>query len=77
MSSDRSRAPRSQSRLRTDARISLRTDNPLALVSAARLALRRAGTDRGEIERFTRDALSSTDPRQACGRWVRIDPSSD
>lgn len=54
-------------------RVSLRTDNPLALVSATRLALRRAGTDRQEIERFTRDALKSTDPRSLCSRWVRVD----
>ncbi len=53
--------------------VSLRTDNPLALVSATRLALRRAGTDRQEIERFTRDALKSADPRGLCSRWVRID----
>ncbi len=54
-------------------RVSLRTDNPLALVSATRLALRRAGTDRQEIERFTRDALKSPDPRDLCARWVRVD----
>ncbi len=60
-----------------DLHVSLRTENPLALVSATRLALRRAGTDRTEIERFTRDALGSPDPRTHCGRWVRLDPETD
>lgn len=54
-------------------RVSLRTRNPLALVSATRLALRRAGTDRTEIERFTRDALTSADPRGLCREWVRLE----
>ncbi|MGD2116687.1 MAG: hypothetical protein PVG07_16660 [Acidobacteriota bacterium] len=54
-------------------RVSLRTENPLALVSAIRLALRRAGTDRTEIERFTRDALASPDPRGLCRQWVRLE----
>ncbi|HSL82443.1 MAG TPA: hypothetical protein VLF66_06670 [Thermoanaerobaculia bacterium] len=57
-----------------DLQISLRTDHPLALVSATRLALRRAGKDAGEIERFTRVALASKDPKDLCSRWVRITP---
>jgi|GEM_PF-2274553 len=57
--------------------VSLHTENPLALVSATRLALRRAGTDRTEIERFTRDALGSPDPRSQCGRWVHLDLERD
>ena len=57
-----------------DLQVSLRTDNPLALVSATRLALRRAGKGHGEIERFTRDALASSDPRDLCSRWVRVQP---
>lgn len=56
-----------------DLRVSLHTDNPLAMVSAVRLALRKAGTDRREIERFTREALSSPDPQEFCDRWVRVD----
>lgn len=55
-----------------DLQVSLRTENPLALVSATRLALRRAGKDPSEIERFTRAALSSPDPRGACSRYVRL-----
>jgi hypothetical protein len=56
-----------------DLQVSLRTENPLALVSATRLALRRAGKDRGEIEQFTQTALSSPDPRGACSRYVRLE----
>jgi hypothetical protein len=57
-----------------DLQVSLRTDNPMALVSATRLALRRAGKDHGEIERFTRAALASSDPRDLCSRWVKVGP---
>lgn len=60
-----------------DLHVSLHTENPLALVSATRLALRRAGTDRTEIERFTRDALDSPDPRSQCDRWVRLEVERD
>lgn len=56
-----------------DLEVSLRTEHPLALVSATRLALRRAGMDPSEIESFTRTALSSADPRRACSRYVRLD----
>ncbi len=52
--------------------VTLRTANPLALVSATRLALRRAGKDRAEIESFTRAALDGPDPRGACSRYVRL-----
>jgi hypothetical protein len=55
-----------------DLQVSLRTENPLALVSATRLALRRAGMDRTEIDSFTRAALSSPDPKGACSRYVRL-----
>ena len=58
-------------------RVSLHTANPLALVSATRQALRRAGTDRTEIERFTRDALASADPETLCGRWVALEVSDE
>lgn len=55
-----------------DLQVSLRTENPLALISATRLALRRAGMDRAEIETFTRAALASPDPKGACSRYVRL-----
>lgn len=57
--------------------LTLRTDNPLALISATRLALRRAGRDRREIDRFTRDALESPDPRSVCSRFARLLPAGD
>jgi hypothetical protein len=57
-----------------DLQVSLRTENPLALVSATRLALRRAGKDHGEIDRFTQAALASPDPRDLCSRWVKVEP---
>lgn len=56
-----------------DLRVSLHTDNPLAVVSAVRLALRKAGTDRREIDRFTREALGSPDPQHFCDEWVQLD----
>jgi hypothetical protein len=45
-------------------------------VSAIRHGLRRAGTPHDEIERFSREALSTQDPGQLhelCNRWVRIE----
>lgn len=56
--------------------ISLRSRNRFALVSAIRQGLRKAGTCRSEIERFSREALSTQDPRQfeeLCSQWVRLD----
>lgn len=55
-----------------DLQVCLRTENPLALVSATRLALRRAGMGPEEIDVFTQAALSSSDPRRACSRYVRL-----
>lgn len=57
-------------------RVALRSRNPYAYVSAVRNALRRAGTDRVEIERFSEEALQADDPqrlRQLCRAWVQID----
>lgn len=57
-------------------RVSIRSQNRFALVSAIRQALRRAGTDTGEIDRFSQEALSTPDPRNfedLCRRWVQID----
>jgi hypothetical protein len=58
------------------ARVRLRSRNPIALVSAVRLALRRAGADHDEIDRFTEEALGAADPaeiRRSCRRWVLLD----
>jgi hypothetical protein len=57
-------------------RINLRSRNRYALVSAIRQALRRAGTSPGEIETFSREALTTQDPRtfeELCSRWVVMD----
>ncbi len=57
-------------------RVSLRSRNRYALVSAIRLGLRRAGTPAAEIERFSQEALSLQDPHgfeELCSRWVRMD----
>ena len=63
-------------------RVALRSRNRYALVSAIRLGLRKAGTPPAEIERFSREALSTQDPRhfeELCSQWVLMDterPSS-
>ena len=58
-------------------RVSLRSRNRFALVSAIRLGLRRAGTPAAEIERFSQEALTAVqDPtgfEELCSRWVRMD----
>jgi hypothetical protein len=54
----------------------LRSSNPLALVAAVRLELRRAGIAPDVIEDFTREALESGDlerARSACSRWVEVE----
>ena len=56
--------------------ISLRSRNRFALVSAIRQGLRKAGKCPSEIERFSREALSTQDPRQfeeLCSQWVRLE----
>lgn len=59
-----------------DIRISLRSRNRFALVSAIRHGLRRAGTSPAEIERFSREALAVQDPgrlEEICRQWVRLE----
>jgi hypothetical protein len=61
-----------------DVRICLRSRNRFALVSAIRQELRRAGTPHDEIERFSREALTTQDPQrfeELCDRWVRLEPA--
>jgi hypothetical protein len=58
-----------------EVRITIRSGNRYALVSAIRQALRRAGTSPGEIETFSREALTTQDPRrfeELCSRWVVV-----
>lgn len=59
-----------------DVRVSVRSRNRYALVSAIRYGLRRAGTPPAEIERFSREALSAQDPRrleEICQQWVLLE----
>lgn len=59
-----------------EVRVSVRSRNRFALVSAIRLGLRKAGTSPAEIERFSREALSETDNRrfdEICDAWVRLE----
>lgn len=58
-----------------DVQVSLHTDNRWAIASAIRQALRRAGKDPHEIERFLDEALAHEDTEgfeAICRRWVRL-----
>ncbi|MCP3963464.1 MAG: hypothetical protein GY719_36985 [bacterium] len=62
-----------------DIHIRLRSNNPFALVSAVRLALRRSDVDPGEINRFTEEALDSDEPqrmRKVCSDWAEVEVSA-
>lgn len=55
--------------------VSLRSRNRFAVASAVRQALRRAGKERSDIERFTREALAAPDAQlcfEICRRWVAL-----
>jgi len=58
--------------------VTLRTENRWAVASAVRQALRRAGKDRAEIDRFEAEAMAAmgaSDPKlfdQVCRRWVQL-----
>ncbi len=59
-----------------DIHIRLRSNNPFALVSAIRLALRRSQVDPTEIHRFTEEALAHEEPqrmRQVCLDWAEVE----
>lgn len=54
-------------------RVSSASRNPLAMVAAVRLELRRAGVRPAEIEEFSREALTREDPLgilRVCRAWV-------
>jgi hypothetical protein len=58
-----------------DIQVALRSRNRFAVAAAIRQALRRAGKDRREIDRFVAEAISAEDPdrlREVCRRWVRL-----
>jgi len=62
-----------------DVQVTLRSRNRWAVVAAIRIALRRAGKERREIDRFLSEALSEEDPRafrEACRRWVVLRQSA-
>jgi hypothetical protein len=60
--------------------VTLRSENRWAVASAIRQALRRAGKDRDEIDRFVAEAMAvSDDPirfHQVCRRWVELNPAT-
>lgn len=59
-----------------DIQVRLRSNNPFALVSAVRLALRRSQIDPTEIYRFTEEALGSDEPqkmRNVCSNWAAVE----
>ncbi len=59
--------------------VRLRSRNPFALISAVRQGLRRSRVDRGEIERFTEEALRDEEPRQmraVCSAWAAVEVSA-
>ncbi len=56
-------------------RVSVRSENPSALVSALRLAMRQAGIAKSEIADFTEQAMHSGSPAKVvkvCSRWACI-----
>lgn len=60
--------------------VTLRTENRWAVAAAIRLALRKAGKDRGEIDRFITEAMAIDDPQafhEVCRRWVALHPATN
>ena len=62
-----------------DIHVRLRSNNPFALVSAVRLALRSSEVDQTEINRFTEEALETEEPqrmRRICSNWAEVEVTS-
>ncbi|HEV7667903.1 MAG TPA: hypothetical protein VGS22_05225 [Thermoanaerobaculia bacterium] len=58
-----------------DLSVSLRSHHPLAWVSATRYALRGAGIEPAEIDRFTAEAVGAEKPEavlSVCSQWIRL-----
>ena len=58
-----------------DVHVTIRSRNRWAVAAAIRQAMRRAGKDRREIDRFVTEALETNDPdrlRDVCRRWVDL-----
>lgn len=56
--------------------VSVHSDNPLVWISGVRHALRQAGAERGDIERFSRKALEDSEPeriRRLCADWADLE----
>ena len=56
--------------------VKVRSHNPLALVGAVRMALRRAGIGPREVHRFSNLAMAHCDSSrlvQICDQWVHVD----
>ena len=56
--------------------VRLASQNPFALVSAVRLAMRRSRMDSEVIDRFTDEALRQEEPgqmRRVCASWAQVD----
>lgn len=61
-----------------DVQVAVRSRNRWAVAAAIRQALRRAGKDREQIDRFLAEALAAESPdrlREVCRRWVRLQPN--
>ncbi|MCM2270004.1 MAG: hypothetical protein NDJ75_07870 [Thermoanaerobaculia bacterium] len=61
-----------------DVQVAVRSRNRWAVAAAIRQALRRAGKDREQIDRFLAEALAADSPerlREVCKRWVRLQPN--
>jgi len=55
--------------------VHLHSNNPFALISAVRMALRQSRVEKGVIDRFTEEALRVEEPRrmrQVCSDWAEI-----
>jgi len=58
-----------------DVHVTLRSRNRWAVAAAIRQAMRRAGKDRREIDRFVAEALETESPerlKDVCRRWVDL-----
>ena len=59
--------------------MNLRSDNPYAVISAVRLALRQSRIDADEIARFSDEAFETEEPRQmraVCESWAKVEVKS-
>ena len=58
-----------------DVRVTVRSRNRWAVAAAVRQAMRRAGKNQDEIDRFVGEAVAADSParlRDVCRRWVQL-----